>query len=165
VPSIAPVPPRQNRRKSTKTAPVRGSIPLIAAGRNWFQPAQTRSASGSARAIMIDSRTSSHIWLPKTVAAGNRGLMSDPSRNTVCIDAKSPALVGIDTPLALSSMRKAIEIAPIAEAAGMFVNPAAWSSLSEKSNVMSEPSIVTVTAMRRRRVGSMPSDCMKLSPR
>ena len=32
---------------------------------------------------MIDSRTSSHIWLPNTVAAGNRGWMSEPSRKTV----------------------------------------------------------------------------------
>ena len=61
-------------------------------------------------------------------------------------------------------MRKAIDTAPIADAAGMFVNPAAWSSVSEKSNVMSEPAIVTATATRRRRVGSIPSDCMKLSP-
>ena len=55
---------------------------------------------------------------------------------------------------------KAIEIAPIAEAAGMLVKPAAWSSEPEKSKVMSGPAIVTSTATRRRLVGSIPSDCM-----
>ncbi len=113
---------------------------------------------------MIDSRTSSHIWLPKTLAAGNSGSISEPLRNTVSIVAKSPALVGIERPEASSSIMKAIEIAPIAEAAGMLVKPAAWSSEPEKSKVIREPEIVTSTATRRRRVGSMPSDCMKLSP-
>ena len=30
----------------------------------------------------------------------------------------------------------------------MFVKPGAWSSVSEKSNVISEPAIVTSTAIR-----------------
>ena len=51
-------------------------------------------------------------------------------------------------PPAFISIRKAIRIAPIAEAGGMFVKPGAWSSVSEKSKVISEPAIVTSTAIR-----------------
>ncbi len=41
-----------------------------------------------------------------------------------------------------------MRIAPSAEAGGMFVKPGAWSSVAEKSNVISEPATVISTAMR-----------------
>ena len=97
---------------------------------------------------MIASSTSSHIWLPKIVEAGKCGSISEPLRKTVWTGANRPWLVGIVSPPAASSIRNAIRIAPIAEAAGMFVKPGAWSSVSEKSNVISEPAIVTATAIR-----------------
>ena len=77
---------------------------------------------------MIDSITSSHIWLPKIVEAGKLGSSSEPWRNTVRTGANSPSFVGMSTPPALISIRKAMRIAPIADAGGMFVNPGAWSS-------------------------------------
>ena len=74
---------------------------------------------------MIDSTTSSHIWLPKIVDAGKRGSSSEPWRKTVLIGANSPWFVGTSMPPALSSIRKAMRIAPSAEAGGMFVKPGA----------------------------------------
>ena len=97
---------------------------------------------------MIDSTTSSHIWLPKIVEAGKRGSSSEPSRKTVVTGANRPSFVGTSIPPALISIRKAIRIAPSAEAGGMFVKPGAWSSVAEKSNVISEPAIVISTAIR-----------------
>ena len=97
---------------------------------------------------MIASSTSSHIWLPKIVEAGKCGSISEPLRNTVRTGANRPWLAGVVSPPAASSIRNAIRIAPSADAAGMFVKPGAWSSVSEKSNVISEPAIVTATAIR-----------------
>ena len=41
-----------------------------------------------------------------------------------------------------------MRIAPCAEAGGMLVKPGAWSSVPEKSKVISEPAIVISTATR-----------------
>jgi hypothetical protein len=88
---------------------------------------------------MIDSSTSSHIWLPKIDEAGKRGFRSEPSRKIVVTGAKRPSFVGTSMPPAFMSIRKAIRTAPVADAGGMLVKPGAWSSLSEKSKVMLEP--------------------------
>ena len=128
---------------------MRGSTPLSAVHRNWFQPAVTRSGSGSASASMIASSTSSHIWLPKIVEAGNAGSISEPLRKTVVIGANRPWLVGIVEPArrrAASGTRSGSRRSPTPR--GMFVKPGAWSSVSEKSKVISEPAIVTSTAIR-----------------
>ena len=66
---------------------------------------------------MIASSTSSHIWLPKIVEAGKCGSSSEPLRKTVWTGANRPWLVGVVSPPAASSIRNAIRIAPIADAA------------------------------------------------
>ena len=86
--------------------------------------------------------------MPKIVDAGKRGESSEPSRNTVLIGANRPWFVGTSIPPALISIRNAMRIAPSAEAGGMFVKPGAWSSVSLKSNVISEPATVISTAIR-----------------
>ena len=42
---------------------------------------------------MIDSTTSSHIWLPKIVEAGNRGFSSEPSGAVIVWALAACALV------------------------------------------------------------------------
>ena len=147
-PCIAPGPPRMKIESETDGASVRGSTPASAVQRSWFQPAVTRSGSASASASMIASSTSSHIWLPKIEEAGNRGFRREPSRKTDVTGANRPSFVGTSIPPAFISIRNAIRTAPVADAGGMFVKPGAWSSESEKSKVMLEPSIVTFTAIR-----------------